>query len=221
MLYKKNKNTRKLNLKNKKIKEIKKVNLNLAKMKKKILNNTESKKSAKLLKKIILLKKKFVTILNKNFNFFIFINKLFNSITKNGKKNISINYFLKIFNIVLVKNKTKNKSFYFLFYFFQIALKLIPCFLYTKLKMKGKDLLMPWLKKNKKLNTKKLVILGISWLKKSLKNRKEKTIFLKLFSELEGIRMGSSESINLKNFYYNSFYQNKRYIRYLKKRLWI
>lgn len=174
------------------------------------------------IKRMLTLKKKFNNVFNKNFNFYLFINKIFNSILKNGKKNISINYFLKILNIIMFKSKNfRKKSFRILVYFLQVALKLIPCFLYVNFKIRGKDFLIPWLKKNERQSRKKLIILGVSWLKKSFKNRKEKTVFLKLFSELEAIRTGTAESVNLKNFYYKNFYENKRYIKYLKRKVWI
>lgn len=155
---------------------------------------------------------------------FFFIRKLFNSFLKKGKKYLTINYFLKIFFFICLKIfrgiKVKKTQSVFL-YFHKILNNITPVFVYTNLMFRGESMILPWIRKNKKINKLKVLKIAISWIKKSTCKRKEKTLFFKLISELEDLRKNKGESINNKKEYYLNFYDKRYYIKFLRKRAWI
>jgi len=113
------------------------------------------------------------------------------------------------------KYKFKNKA---NIYMFQIYKNIIPLVSCTPIIRKGSKIFLP---KLNKLNRKNVNTISCLWLKKTINLRKEKTLFLKIVSELEGVRKGLSASIVLKNLYYINFFKNKFFIKFFKKRNWI
>lgn len=141
---------------------------------------------------------------------------------KNGLKSKIINLFYFYINIILIKFIKFNKKLVVNIYFNQIIKKILPIFNYNIFFKKNEKIFVPRIIFNKKLNFKKLNSISCSWIKKSVHARKEKTTFLKIVSELESIRSNSNcNSISLKKDYYTSFYNNKYYLKFLKKKKWI
>lgn len=156
----------------------------------------------------------------------VFMSKLFNSFIFKGRKSLIMNYFLRVLNIIKVRRikgsffKPKQSKMIYV-YIRQISNKILPLLLYTNIMRRGKKIVLPWLRKNKKLFLSRLVTLSVSWIKKSVYARKEKTLFLKIFSELESIRVSKGNSMLLKKAYYKNFYDNKHFIKFMRKKKWI
>jgi len=184
------------------------------------IQNVYKYKNVKIIKKIHISK---TLPLNNNFVFkknIFFIKKLFSMFIKNGLKVRVINFFLLFLNYIKSKFKLFNKNMIINIYLYQLTSNILPVFSTIPFARRGEKIRLPWLL-NKKFKLKKLVSISSNWIKKSVLLRTEKTLFLKILSELESIRLGSSNSITLKREYYKNFYKNKYFIRYLKKKNWI
>jgi hypothetical protein len=53
-------------------------------------------------------------------------------------------------------------------------------------------------------------------MRKSIKIRKEKTLILRIYSEMNDIRLNKGASIELKKTYYLNFYTTKTYERFMR-----
>ena len=172
---------------------------------------------------------------NKQFfkNNMIFVKKLFMTFVKRGLKVKAINMFISFLNYVILKTIKKRwigsynlfkktyKTISFHVYIYQVKKKVFPIFNNLSLSRKGENMLLPWLLFSNKIKLKRLNKVCCNWVKKSVNLRKEKTLFLRILSEIESIRKNNSNSINLKKEYYNVFYKNKYFIKFLKKKNWI
>lgn len=152
---------------------------------------------------------------------FFFLRKLFNSFLKKGKKYFVINSFFKVFFFCLKNFKTKTKTKILYLYFYKVLYNVVPICAYTNLMFRGENIILPWIRKNKKINKIKILKTSVSWVKKSVVKRKEKTVFFKILSELEDLRKNKGDSVSSKNDYYLNFYKKKYYIKFFKKRIWV
>lgn len=153
-------------------------------------------------------KKEILNIKEKyNKSTYYFINSLFHSSIKDGKKFRNLNFFFKIF--YLLKKKYRINLFIF-FYFIQWRL-------HSRIYLKSQHIgiilyLIPV------ISIRKSIFLSKSWILSGLKERKERTFILRLFSELCDIWNGKGQSLLKKIQYYKIIKQcwaNFRFLKYV------
>lgn len=150
-------------------------------------------------KKILSIKEKY------NRSTYYFINTLFHSFIKDGKKFKILNFFFKIF--ILIKKKYKIGLFMF-FYFIQ---RHLHSKIYLKAQHVGVVLyLIPV------VSIRKSIFLSKMWILTSIKERRERTFVLKLFSELSDIWNGKGLALSKKLQYYKIIKQSWANFRFLK-----
>jgi len=132
----------------------------------------------------------------KLFNYKPYTRLFFNSFMRHGKKKKLTRYIRKIATLLKMKYKIKKKIIFFLaFYFKQIFFNMRPLIYFKYKHVRGFREELPWLPINTKRQIKKYRSLVVIWMRRSIKLRKEKSLFLRMYCELNDIRLNRGNSI--------------------------